>query len=172
MFSSRAFLGVLIALVVSSCAQAPAEIPPVSNPTSSRVEISLTRGVCFGFCPAYTVTISGDGQVRYEGRSFVDAVGERTATIPAEDVTRLLARFDDIGFDQLQQAYRANVSDLPTYTVTLTRNGQTKTVVDYGGPSVGMPRAVRDLEAEIDRVAGTAQWVLRNGQPVRDRPQH
>ena len=36
---------------------------------------------------------------------------------------------------------------------------------------VGMPRAVRDLQAEIDRVAGTAQWVLRDGQPVRDRPQ-
>jgi hypothetical protein len=61
---------------------------------------------------------------------------------------------------------------LPTFTVSLTRNGQTKTVVDYGGPSVGMPRTVRDLQAEIDRVAGTAQWVLRDGQPVRDRPQH
>jgi hypothetical protein len=35
-----------------------------------------------------------------------------------------------------------------------------------------MPRTVRDLQAEIDRVAGTAQWVLRDGQPVRDRPQH
>ena len=26
-------------------------------------------------------------------------------------------------------------------------------------------------QREIDRVAGTAQWVLRDGQPVRERPE-
>jgi hypothetical protein len=31
---------------------------------------------------------------------------------------------------------------------------------------------VRDLEDEIDRVANTARWVLRDGQPVRERPEH
>lgn len=163
----RFFLG-LGAFLLAACA--PVETPaeqPMSN-----VEITLQRGVCFGFCPDYTVTITGDGQVRYEGRRFVNAVGERTATIPREDVARLLALFDEIGFDRLRDAYRAQVTDLPTYAVTLTRNGRTKTVVDYGGRSAGMPESVRQLQDEIDRVAGTAQWVLRDGQPVRDRPQH
>ena len=137
----------------------------------SNVEISLTRSVCFGFCPAYTVTISGDGQVRYEGRRFVNVVGEQTATIPREDVAQLLRRFDEVGFNNLRDAYRAEVSDLPTYTVSLTRDGQTKTVVDFGGVSAGMPQSIRDLQREIDRVAGTAQWVLRDGQPVRERPE-
>ena len=135
------------------------------------LEIRLARGACFGFCPVYTVTITGEGAVRYEGRNHVDAVGVRTATIPAADVARLVARFDEVGFDRLQDAYRSQATDLPTFTISITRNGHTKTVVDYGGVSAGMPRAVRDLEDEIDRVAGTAQWVLRNGQPVRDRPQ-
>lgn len=138
----------------------------------SNVEIRLNRGVCFGFCPDYTVTINGEGQVRYEGRRFVNVRGERTATIPREDVARLVARFDEIGFDRLNDAYRAQVSDLPSYTVTLTRDGRTKTVVDYGGTGAGMPASVRALQDEIDRVAGTAQWVLRDGQPVRDRPEH
>lgn len=135
------------------------------------VEIRLARGACFGFCPVYTVTITGEGAVRYEGRNHVDAVGVRTATIPPADVARLVARFDEVGFDRLQDAYRSQATDLPTFTISITHNGRTKTVVDYGGVSAGMPRAVRDLEDEIDRVAGTAQWVLRNGQPVRDRPQ-
>lgn len=135
------------------------------------VEIRLTRGVCFGFCPDYTVAITGEGEVRYEGRRFVNAVGERTATIPREDVARLVERFDEIGFDNLEDAYRGQMTDLPTYTISITRNGRTKTVVDYGGVSAGMPAAVRELEVEIDRVAGTAQWVLRDGQPVRDRPE-
>lgn len=135
--------------------------------------ISLQRTVCFGFCPAYTIRISGDGAVTYNGERFVNVTGERTSTIPRANVERLLQRFDEINFMQLRDEYRAQVTDLPTYTVTLTRNGVTKRVVDYGGVSAGMPSSVRDLQDEIDRVANTAQWVLRDGQPVRTpAPEH
>lgn len=133
--------------------------------------ITLTRTVCFGFCPAYTVTITGDGQVTYQGERFVNVTGERRAIVPRADVERLLRRFDEIGFDQLRDSYRAQVTDLPTYTITLERHGRRKSVADYGGLSAGMPQAVRDLQSEIDRVANTRQWVLRDGQPVRDLPQ-
>jgi len=161
----RIFVAAFGALVFTACA--PVDAPAQPAP----VEITLSRGVCFGFCPDYTVTITGDGHVRYDGRRFVNALGQRTAEIPAADVERLLARFDAVRFESLRDAYRANVTDLPTFTIRLTRNGRTKTVVDYGGTSAGMPEAVRDLQDEIDRMAGTAQWVLRDGQPVRDRPQ-
>jgi len=169
MFVRRFLIALFGAAVLVACAPVDA---PAEQPTMSNVEIRLNRGVCFGFCPDYTVTINGEGQVRYEGRRFVNVRGERTATIPREDVARLVARFDEIGFDRLNDAYRAQVSDLPSYTVTLTRDGRTKTVVDYGGTGTGMPASVRALQDEIDRVAGTAQWVLRDGQPVRDRPEH
>jgi hypothetical protein len=161
----RAMLALVGALAVLACA--PVESPAAEGP----LMITLTRSVCFGFCPAYRVSISGDGEVVYVGERFVDAVGERRATISREDVQRLLARFDEIGFEQLQDVYRAPITDLPTYTITLERSGRRKTVVDYGGVSAGMPRAVRELQAEIDRVAGTSQWVLRDGQPVRERPE-
>jgi hypothetical protein len=174
MIARRFLVAAFAAFALIACApvEAPAEPTPVPPTPATNVEITLVRGVCFGYCPDYTVTINGDGQVRYTGRRFVNAVGERTATIPREDVARLVARFDEIGFTNLQDAYRANVSDLPTYRVTLTRNGQTKTVVDYGGTGAGMPPSVRELQDEIDRVAGTAQWVLRDGQPVRETPAH
>ena len=162
----RSICTLAAALVFVACA--PVNAPAQEGP----VEISLQRTVCYGFCPDYTVTISGDGQVRYEGRAFVNAVGERTATIPRENVAQLLERFDAVGFDNLRDEYRGSMTDLPTTTITLVRNGRRKVLVDYGGTSVGMPREVRDLQREIDRVAGTAQWVLRDGQPVRDRPQH
>jgi len=161
----RALLVVIGALALSSCA--PVDAPATEGP----VMITLTRSMCYGFCPAYRVTISGDGEVVYVGERFVNVVGERRATIPRADVERLLRRFEEIGFEQLRDEYRAAVTDLPTYTVTLERNGRRKTVLDYGGVSAGMPRAVRDLQQEIDRVARTDQWVLRNGQPVRERPE-
>lgn len=163
MIFRRAFLAIAAAFALASCA--PVDAPAPSN--DGPVRITLQRGVCFGFCPDYTVSITGDGQVTYEGRRFVNVTGTQTATIPAADVRALLARFDAIGFECLNDEYLAHVSDLPSYTVTLERNGRTKRVVDYGGPGAGMPESVRQLQDEIDRVANTARWVLRDGQPVR-----
>lgn len=142
---------------------------PVDAPAQSSgpVVITLTRTVCFGFCPAYTVSINGEGQVTYIGRNFVNVMGEQHATISREAVQGLLSRFDAAGFQSLRDEYRAGVTDLPTYTVVLERNGARKVVTDYGGLSAGMPESVRDLQNEIDRVAGTSRWVLRDGQPVR-----
>jgi hypothetical protein len=158
----RALLAVFAAAALASCA--PVDAPPSSDP----VVISLQRTVCFGFCPAYTVSITGDGQVAYNGERFVNVQGEQHAQIPAADVQRLLERFDAIGFDRLRDEYRAHVTDLPSTTITLTRNGRTKSVLDYGGAGAGMPENVRQLQDEIDRVANTGRWVLRNGEPVRE----
>lgn len=153
--------------VLAACA--PVDAQPQA---SENVTITLARGACFGACPIYRVSIDGAGNVTYTGERFVNVRGEQHAQIPAADVRALLRRFDEIGFTRLRDQYRNNgITDLPTYSVSLTRNGVTKTVVDYAGTSVGMPASVRELQAEIDRVAGTARWVLRDGQPVRDRPQ-
>ncbi len=165
--SIRGVVGVLVAtLMMISCT-------PVSAPAQEPgVEISLQRTACYGFCPVYRVTIRGDGTVHYVGERFVNVVGERSGAIPRAEVDRLLRRFDDIGFAALREEYRGQMTDLPTTIVTLTRNGQSKRVVDYGGVSAGMPRAMRALEDEIDRVANTAQWVLRDGQPVQPAPEY
>lgn len=163
----RFVLVALAALGLAACAP----VQPSSAQEDSAVTITLTRGVCFGFCPVYRVSISADGEVIYNGEQFVNVRGEQRARISPEAVRGLLARFDEIGFESLQDEYRAPVTDHPTHTITLTRNGRSKTVTDYAGLNAGMPRAVRDLQDEIDRVANTAQWVLRDGQPVRDRPE-
>lgn len=155
------------ALMFAACA--PVAAPGPAPTPGSAATITLTRSPCFGFCPDYTVSINQDGLVQYDGRRFVNVEGPQTDQIEPEAVQALLARFDAINFNSLRNEYRAHVSDLPTYTITLVRNGRTKTVVDYGGPGVGMPQAVRELQDEIDRVANSRQWVLRMGEPVRDR---
>lgn len=157
----RALFALFAGLALTACT-------PTRAAENDDVAITLTRSVCFGFCPAYRVTIHGDGEVVYVGERFVNVRGEQRARIPREDVERLLLRFEAVRFAQLRDEYRAQVTDLPTYTVTLGRDGQTKSVLDYGGLSAGMPQAVRDLQDEIDRVANTARWVQRDGQPVRE----
>ncbi len=127
------------------------------------VTITLERMGCFGTCPAYKVRIDGDGNVTYKGASFVAEVGERHGKVSREDVAALLRAFEAAGFESLHDDYSVAATDLPSHIVTLTRNGRTKIVRDYGGIMVGMPKTVEDIELQIDRVANTRQWVVGNG---------
>jgi hypothetical protein len=148
----------LSAMALASCATPPS--PSMRGP----VLITLQRTPCFGFCPDYTVTIDGDGNVAYNGGRFVAVSGPQHGKASMEDVEALLRAFDAVHFETLHDVYRANVTDLPSQIVTLTRNGRSKRVVDYAGVSVGMPQAVTALEQQIDRAANTAQWVRRPGE--------
>src|SRR5690348_16540886 len=49
------------------------------DPTN--IGIMLDRTTCFGSCPAYVVTVHGDGRVDWRGNSFVEQVGDRFAQV-------------------------------------------------------------------------------------------
>jgi hypothetical protein len=147
-------------LLLSACASTPAG--------SDIGAITLERTPCFGACPSYSVTIAADGAVTYNGQRFVRVTGEQHGQADPTRLAVLHQHIRDADFFNLRDSYRAtNITDLPSYRISVERGGVTKTVEDYAGPSVGMPQGAHDLEDEIDAVAGTAQWVQREpGAPV------
>jgi len=123
--------------------------------------VTLQRGACFGTCPIYRVSIASDGTVSYDGQRFVRVTGHRTRKISQKKVRQLYHAFMRADFFALNDAYVARVTDLPTYKLSLIAKGRRKTVRDYGGHRIGMPRSVTDLERLVDETAGTKAWVKR-----------
>lgn len=136
------------------------------------VTMTLARTVCFGTCPEYTVTVSGDGTVRYAGGRFVRVEGAQERQISREAVETLLREFYTIDFFHMRPEYMEGrdilvdedgtvhetglmVTDLPTTIVTLTIGGYGKNVRAY----YGAPESVYTLATHIDEAAGTAEWV-------------
>jgi Domain of unknown function (DUF6438) len=124
--------------------------------------ITLDRTQCFGFCPAYSLTIRGDGNVTYQGRQYVKVVGAASAQIQVLAVQALV--------DQMVQTNYFNLSvpatcaqgistDAPTVTTSLTLAGRSHTIEDYHGNSCA-PATLSGLEDHIDEVAGSSQWVV------------
>jgi hypothetical protein len=146
---------VATALGVLSACQAPS--PKVSE--ASNVHIRLTRGVCFGWCPAYAIDIAGDGAVTYEGFSSVAVSGRFQDRIAPAEVAALVGLFERTDFFSLKDEYIGEITDSPFYSVSLTIDGRTKKVIDYVGKMAGMPEAVTELEDAIDRTAGMAKFV-------------
>ncbi len=161
----KTIVALLCGLALAACVSATAA------PVPADTRISMERTACFGACPIYTVTIMGDGQVTYNGRRFVRVTGDQHGTASLADVAHLVAMMDAAHFFNLPDEYRARVTDLPSQVITLQSGGRTKTVTDYGGEMIGMPHAVREIEAEIDRVANTAQWVANPGSNNAPPPQ-
>jgi hypothetical protein len=128
------------------------------------VKIQLLRTVCYGRCPAYSVTIRGDGSVHFSGEKYVQIQGEHDAHIAPAAVMELVRQFEAANFFAAGENYIARVTDNPTYKLTLTVAGQTKTVTDYVGEQVGMPLVITDLENAVDDAAGTERWIKGNEQ--------
>ncbi|MBV9905769.1 MAG: hypothetical protein JO346_14435 [Alphaproteobacteria bacterium] len=135
----------------------PAPMPEIGDWHS--LKITLHRSMCFGRCPAYTVTVDGSGRVVFNGESDTAVQGEARRRISRAAVRRLYAAFRAAQFFSLRDEYRAQVTDLPEYRIGIAFDGTSKSVLDYAGPMAGMPQAVRDLEDLIDKTAGTAKWI-------------
>ena len=156
---NRLLLAMAICLAVTviplGCAKAPTPTPD----DISDVVITLERGPCFGACPAYKLTVYGDGRVVYEGIRFVAVEGTRTATIGKDKVRQLINEFQAIDYFSLDDEYtHADATDLPSATTSITIHGQTKTIAHYHG-DFSAPEELTALEDEIDEIVSTKQWV-------------
>lgn len=138
------------------------DFPDIEDWNSLRM--GLTRTGCYGSCPTYSVEVKGTGEVDFLGESNVLVKGRHGAHIPKQLVRDLVTYFEDANYFSLKDEYVAPITDHPAYMTWIEFDGRKKSVLDYAGVSVGMPRAVEDLERAIDEFAGTEKWVKGNDQ--------
>lgn len=121
------------------------------------LKITLKRTSCFGDCPAYQVQILGSGDVHFQ--ASLPTAMDQHGRVSRRELERLLTAFRTANYYGLEMQYRMNSSDLPTSITSISIDGKSMSVEDYGGLQVGMPTTVRDLESVIDEVAGTSKWL-------------
>ncbi|HEX9746477.1 MAG TPA: DUF6438 domain-containing protein [bacterium] len=136
------------------------DTPAPEYPDSlDNVVITLERTPCYGECPFYTLTINGDGSVRYEGLRFVSVLGPQTDQITEEKVWELVDAFFDIVYFSYEDEYStvdgSTVTDLPSTFTSITIGEHTKRIRDY----YGTPQELKDLADKIDEVVDSAKWV-------------
>jgi hypothetical protein len=117
------------------------------------------------------LTVSHDGTVTFEGRKFVKVTGLSKGTISRDVVRQLIAEFDKAKFFSLNHSYRSakdgcpeEWTDAPTVVTSIKINGKFKSIDHYHGCEQDQgnsvyPKGLTDLENQIDKLAGTQQWV-------------
>ena len=163
---------VLICTLILLAGTVHAEPADLSTVPLEEVEITLERTACFGICPVYSVTLCGDGTVRYVGERFVRVEGEVEDDVPVASVVRLVNRFLAAHFFDAAPSYRRElevvegpdgtlewrameITDMPTTILSLRIGANAHRVSLY----FGYPQALMDLADAVDEAAGTARWV-------------
>ena len=135
--------------------------------------IVLERSLCYGWCPAYRVRLSGAGEIRFESRNPGDEGRTAIDTVAAVTLPALISRARTIGFFGLPPEIAADsvlchnrATDHATVVVTVFTHGEMKRVEDYHGCFETVEHEVlppiarlRSFEVEIDSVLWSSRWV-------------
>lgn len=140
---------------------------PEARAAAPETVISLQRhSGGFGVAPAYKLSIDGDGAVTFEGETNTKRKGTATGRISPDDVRRLIAEFEKVGYFSLADRYvhRENCpqyfDDSPAVVTSLTTGGRSKKVVhNTGCKGTETLDKLTALENMIDEVAGAKQWI-------------
>jgi hypothetical protein len=167
----RAFLGTFFILgfsllvVKSPLGQSTDKAPDLTSLSDADLKaltIQLERMPCYGTCPAYSVTIRGDGRIEYNGKSRVKETGTREGQITTDKIRALALDFAKAKFWGLEEDYsgkkcKGSCTDMATAVTELTVRGVTHRVKHYYGCG-GVPKSFFDLESAIDKSANSEQW--------------
>ncbi|ABF42078.1 hypothetical protein Acid345_3077 [Candidatus Koribacter versatilis Ellin345] len=119
--------------------------------------VKLERTGCVGACPGYVVTIDGVGRVRYEGKYYVVAEGEREKTVSAQVVKKLMMRLKAENFFDWPEERNVCV-DYPEVRISVTIGARLHEVLE----GCNRPGRVLSLAKEIDTITGTREWVQKS----------
>ncbi len=124
------------------------------------VTIHMERKGCYGICPSYVVDITGDGHVSYEGREFVYVRGQKKGTTDPAQVSHLMDMVDRLQLTTLVDPppCAKNDTEQPIVIVSVRDRGAITNVTHSLGNAC-YPKELADLEATIDDVAHSWQWV-------------
>jgi hypothetical protein len=160
-------------LILASCnrdgkstATAPIEEIP------GDIVITLERGICYGTCPAYKVTISASGSVEFEGRYYVKKKGIIRTTISREQLRFLVAEIERAKYFTMQDQYINKedgcitvLADHSMINMSITIAGKTKSVAHYNGCNGPLAlERLTALENKIDEVINASQWFDENNE--------
>jgi len=135
--------------------------PPINTPEKPTagiddVIITLHRGMCFGTCPVYSLTILGNGTVFYYGNNFVDTLGMVKYQIETSDVQTLIDMSYELDYFSFKDSYQILVTDHSSTTTSFTVGNATKIIYNYANSA---PAALNEFENKIEEIANSKQYV-------------
>lgn len=149
---------------LSACALTPADTPQAASET-----ISYSVGPCFGFCPVYTVSVTPDGHVTFDGERHTATLGgqEKDGGVQAyRTISKALGAYRPATGTTADTECESRMSDQQHYRIVWKAADGTETVLqhDRGCRSAKNDQLNKTMEALPDKL-GIAEWAKQTTRP-------
>jgi hypothetical protein len=125
------------------------------------VVVQMTRTMCFGSCPAYTLTIYDDGRLHYEGQAYVITMGGRDGKLTDAELANVRGAFDRTNFFSQHDTSEEDpgaATDAPRTNIYFNDGTRSKYLRTYwGSPHASV--VVADIAKRIDEIVGIEQYI-------------
>lgn len=133
---------------------------------SSKPMVELKTGGCFGFCPVFRLTVRHNGWVEYEGYRYVERLGIDSFRLTVEETSRLKEKVRQTDLWQYPDRIETNIADAPFATLTVFKDGQSKSVLG----SIDRPEPLLELENELKNLAEDHDFMVKQGVNPNEPP--
>ena len=125
------------------------------------VEIGIEKESHDNIDPSYSLKISTDGSVEFNGKSNVKKTGRHTLKISQDLITEIVDKFNMIYFFSLRDKYLpTNVQgSQETKTVVSARVGDKFKKIEYSKNGKA-PHSLDALISQVEKITGIDQFVL------------
>jgi hypothetical protein len=91
---------------------------------------------CFGSCPSYQASIAEDGSITFIGRAYVPVEDTVHLQLPAPTLKELQETVKQLNYEQLEDIYPTQWSDMPSTITTFYKDGNLAKRIKHqeGGP--------------------------------------
>lgn len=148
-------------LAISSC-KSKSKIQKVNNDT---VKYYLYKGMCYGTCPSYELSIYEGGKAVFNGLRYTKREGEFTKYLSPATFSKLEQAFARSKFDTYKAEYESRIPDLPLIKVGYHNGVENKMVEGRED----RPEAIMNLQKMLEDIADSDGWTASGGKLVDDR---
>ena len=129
--------------------------------------LEYSKGMCFGKCPVYNISINSDGNMEYFGKMHVDKLGTYSKRLSKGELSTLYTELKTMNLFQYDEEYGGRVMDISKQELTYREAGKEKKIIC----KLGYPDEISALITKIDKIANSNDgWELT--KPLPDRPEN
>ncbi|MBL7774422.1 MAG: hypothetical protein JNK89_00375 [Saprospiraceae bacterium] len=128
--------------------------------------VELRTGGCFGYCPMFRLTVRNNGRVEYEGFNFAERPGLDSFQLRADELRMLKEKVGQVNLWQYPDQIKSDVVDAPSATLTVFKDGQSKSVLG----SIDRPAPLLQLEDLLKDLAEAHDFQVRRGVNPNEPP--
>ncbi|MDX2166580.1 MAG: DUF6438 domain-containing protein [Deltaproteobacteria bacterium] len=133
--------------------------------------VLLERHGCYGCCPEYSVRITSDGSVQFDGLHWVKEFGRRTGQVTPQAFERLVEAVERAGLDRLAAGFHDRLPDSCAdgsgISIAVLKDAQLTRVRDRGCRVDTLKEQFDqfiELGEQIDAIAGTGKCIGREAE--------